>query len=60
MWATFFNPSYDFSNAINKVKRILIVFGKILVITSYFLFSKLWSQEFNKLLRVSTASNLMD
>ena len=42
-WTTFFNPSYDFSKAFDKVKRILILFGVILVITSYLVFSKLWS-----------------
>jgi len=42
-WTTFFNPSYDFSKVIDKVKRMLNVFGTILVITSYLLFSKLWS-----------------
>ena len=40
-WTIFFNPSYDFSKAISKVKRMLNVFGMILVITPYLLFSKL-------------------
>ena len=44
MWSTIFNPSYDFSIAIDKVKRILVVFGVILVIASYLLFSELWSR----------------
>jgi len=39
----FFNHSYDFSMGFDKVKRILIVFGVILVIASYLIFSKLWS-----------------
>jgi len=51
MWTTFFNPSYNFSKPIDKVKRILVVFGVIFVISSYLLFSELWSQEFDKLLR---------
>jgi len=34
MWITFFNPSYDFSMAFDKVKRILVVFNVILVIAS--------------------------
>jgi len=38
-WTTFFNPSYDFSNAIDKDKRILAVFGVIFLfaLTFYFL-----------------------
>jgi len=56
-WAIL-NPSYDFSKAIDKVKRMLNVFGTILVITSYLLFSKLWSQEFDKLLRALMMSDL--
>jgi len=58
MWTTVFNHSYDFSKAFDKVKRMLIVFSVILVIASYLIFSKLWSQEFDKLLHVLTASNL--
>jgi len=58
MWTIFFNPSYNFYKGFAKVKRILIVFGVILVIASYLVFSKLWSQQFNKLLHVLTASNL--
>ena len=58
-WTTFFNPSYDFSMIFDKVKRMLNVFGTILVITAYLLFSKLWSQRFDKLLRILTASDLM-
>ena len=41
MWTTFFKPSYDFSTTINKVKKIFILFGVILVIASYLVFSKL-------------------
>jgi len=59
IWTTLFNPSYDFSKAIDRVKRMLNVFGTILVIASYLVFSKFWSQEFNKLLRVLTSSDLM-
>ena len=59
MWTTFFNYFYDFSMAIDKVKRILIIFGVILVISSYLLFSDLWSQEFDKLLCALTASDFM-
>ena len=58
-WTTFFNPSYDFSKAIDKVKRILVVFGVIFVISSYLLFSDLWSQEFDTLLRALTTFDLM-
>jgi len=47
---TFLNPSYDFSKAFAKVKGILIVFGVILVIAFYPVFSKFCSQEFNMLL----------
>jgi len=43
MWTTFFNSSYDFFKGFDKVKRILIVFGVILVITFYLPLSKLWS-----------------
>ena len=32
MWTAFFNPSYYFSKAFDKVKRILIVFGVILLL----------------------------
>ena len=59
MWTTLFTPSYDFSMVFAKVKRILVLFSVILVIASYLLFSKLWSQEFDKLLRALTMSNLM-
>ena len=38
-----FNPSYDFSMGIEKVKRKRIVFGVIFIIVSYLLFSELWS-----------------
>ena len=55
----FFNPSYDFSMAINKVKRIPILFGVVFIIVSYLLFSKLWSQESDKLLRALIVSNFM-
>ena len=58
-WSTCFNPFYDFSIGFDKVKRILILFGVILVIASYLLFSELWSQEFDKLLRALTTSDLM-
>jgi len=57
-WTTFFNPSYDFSMIFDKVKRMLNVFGTILVITAYLLFSKLWSQVFDKILLVLTMSDL--
>jgi len=43
VWAIFFIPSYDFSNTFAKVKRIFVVFGVILVVSSYLLFSELWS-----------------
>jgi len=43
MRSIFFNPSYDFSKAIAKVKRITILFSVIFVIASYLLFSELWS-----------------
>jgi len=43
IWTTFFNPSYDFFMGSNKVKRIFVVFGVILIIASYLVFSKLWS-----------------
>jgi len=45
----FFNHSYDFSKAIDKVRRTLILFGVILVIAFYLVFSKLLSQGFDKL-----------
>ena len=60
MWSIFFNPSCDFSKTFDKVKRILIVFGVIFFFASYLVFSKLWSQEFDKLLRVLTTSDLAD
>jgi len=56
---TFFNPSYNFSKAFDKVKRILVVFSVILVIASYLLFSELWSQEFDKLLLALKTSNFV-
>ena len=59
MWTTFFNHFYDFYMAIDKVKRIFIIFGVILVISSYLLFSNLWSPEFDKLLRALTVSDFM-
>jgi len=59
MWSKFFNPSYDFSMVFAKVKRILTLFGTILIIVSYLLFYELWSQEFGKLLRTLTASAFM-
>jgi len=43
MWIIFFNPSYDFSMAIDDVKRIPILFSVVFIITSYLLFSTLWS-----------------
>jgi len=58
MWTTLFNPFYYFSTPIGKVKRILNVFSVVFVIASHLLFSKLWSQEFDKLLHNLTASNL--
>jgi len=42
-WITFFNLSYDFSMVIDKFNRILILFGVILIIASYLLFSELWA-----------------
>jgi len=54
MWTMLFTASYDFCKAINKVKRILVLFGVISVIGSYLLFSKFWSQDFDKLLRALT------
>ena len=44
--------------AIDKVKRILVLFGVILVTASYLVFSKLWSQEFEKLLHALMMSGL--
>ena len=41
MWTTFCNPFYDFCMAIDMVKRVLIVFGVILVISSYLLFPEM-------------------
>jgi len=38
MWATFFTFSYEFSEALDKIKRILIVFRVIFVIASYLVF----------------------
>ena len=34
-WTTFFNHSYDFSMRFDKVKRMLNVFGVILIFSSY-------------------------
>jgi len=59
MWTTFFNLSYDFPKAFAKVKRILILLGVILVIASYLVFPKLWSQDFDKLLRTLMISALV-
>jgi len=42
MWTTFFDCSYDFCKAIDKVIRILNVFDVVFIIASYLLFSKLW------------------
>jgi len=36
-----FTPSDDFSEAFDDVNRMVIPFGKILVIASYLMFSKL-------------------
>jgi len=58
-WTTFFNPFYGFSMGFNKAKRIFVLFGVILITAFYLIFSKLWSQEFDKLLHALTASNLM-
>ena len=44
MWTILFNLSYDLSKAFDEVKRILIIFGVILIIASYLVVSKLWSQ----------------
>ena len=57
-WTTCFDPFYYFSMGFDKVKRILILFGVILVIAYYLVFSKLWPQEFDKLLRALMASDL--
>jgi len=59
MWTMLFNPSHDFSKAIDMVKRTLNVFGGVFIIASYLLFSKLWSQEFDKLLFALTTSDLI-
>jgi len=42
-WTTCFNPFYDFSIGFDKVKRVLVVFGAIFVISSYLLFLELVS-----------------
>ena len=34
IWTTFFNPSYDFSKAFDKVKRIPILFRVVFIIAS--------------------------
>ena len=57
-WTTVFNPLYDFSIAIDKVKRIPILCGVVFIIAFYLLFSKLWSQDFDKLLHSLTMSDL--
>ena len=44
---------------IDKVKRILELFDVILVSASYLIFSKLWSQDFDKLLHALSISNLV-
>jgi len=54
MWTAFFNPSYDFSKAIDKVKRTFDIIGVILVIASYLIFFEFWSQESDKLLHALT------
>jgi len=59
IWSTFFNPFYDFSIKFDKVKRTLVAFGVIFLITSYLLFSELWSQEFDKLLHALAMSDLI-
>jgi len=59
MLTVFFNPCYDFSMGFDKVKRILAIFHVVLVITSFLVFSKLWSQKFDKSSRNLTASALM-
>jgi len=58
IWTTFLTPSHDFSIGFDKVKRVLIMFGAILVIASYLVLSKLWSQELDKLPRGLIASDL--
>ena len=52
IWTTFSTPSYDFRKAFDKIKRILIVFDVTWVLASCLVYSKLWSQEFDKLPRV--------
>jgi len=39
---------------IDKVKRLLVIFGMIFVISSYLLLFELWSQESGKLLHALT------
>ena len=58
-WTTCFNPFYDFSIGFDNVKMIVILFGEDFIIASYLSFSKLWSQEFDKLLHALTTSDLM-
>ena len=41
MSSTFFNPSYDFSKGLEKVKRILVIFRVFFVISSYLLLPEL-------------------
>jgi len=43
MGTTFFNPFYEFSMGLDRVKRILNFFDVILVISSYLVFFELWS-----------------
>jgi len=58
-WTTFFNHFYNFFMGFDKVKRILNPFGVILVGASYLVFSNFSSQQFDKLLHVLTAFDLM-
>jgi len=37
-WTTFVNLSQVFSNAVDKVKRILVLFGVVFATASYFYF----------------------
>ena len=43
IWTAFFNPSYDFSMVIDKIKRIPILFGVVFIIAYCFLFFELLS-----------------
>jgi len=58
-WTTCFNPFYDLSMGFDKVKRIPILFGVVFIVASYLLFSKLWSQGFDKFLHALTTSDLV-